>query len=248
MRRTVSQRRSKRGGYMKRVVLLGSFLVVLCASPGMAATQSLDGLTDPLKDVVDKVTKPVEKGKDVVDEVKKPVEKALPPVAAPPKKPVADIGKAVGKVVKDVTDVANNPSGVAKSPAGGGSDAPSLSRSADKGSGTGSASTKHLASGASASSSTRSSAGSAKGSTGARRAGPAGDTEQVAAAGNTIQSGEVKGAQTVAPATDVDEGVGSNLSLTGVQILAWLIAACGLIAAGTASILTGRLRLRAARS
>ena len=234
---------------MKRVVLLGSFLVLFCASPGMAATQSLDGLTDPLKDVVDKVTKPVDKAKDVVDEVKKPVEKALPPVAAPPKKPVVDVGKAVDKVVKDVTDVAENPSAGANNPAGGGSDS-SLTGSAGNGPATGSASTKHLASGAPASRGTaaRSSAGSAKGSTGARRAGPAGDTEQVAAAGNTIQSGEVKGSQTVAPATDVDEGVGSNLSLTGVQILAWLIAACGLIAAGTAFILTGRLRLRAARS
>jgi hypothetical protein len=235
---------------MKRVVLLGSFLVVFCASPGMAATQSLDGLTDPLEDGVDKVTNPVEKVKDVVDEVKKPVEKALPPVAASPKKPVADVGKAVGTVVKDVTDVANNPSGAAKNQAGGGSDEPRLTPSADSAPATGSASTKHQESGASASRSTaaRAFAGSAKGSTGARRARPAGDTEQVAAAGNTIQSGEVKGAQTVAPATDVDEGVGSNLSLTGVQILAWLIAACGLIAAGTAFNLTGRLRLRAARS
>ena len=238
---------------MKRVVLLGLFLVMFCASPGMAATQSLGGLTDPLKDVVDKVTKPVtkpvDKVKDVVDEVKKPVEKALPPVAVPPKKPAADVGKAVDKVVKDVTDVAKNPSGVAKSPAGGGSDAPSLIPSAGKTPATGNARTEHAASDASASRSTAArSAGAAQGSKDARRAEPAGDTEQVAAAGNTIESGEVKGAQSVAPATDVDESDGSGLSITGAQILTLLIAACGLMAAGIAFNLTGRLRLRAARS
>jgi hypothetical protein len=231
---------------MKRVVLLGSFLVVFCASPGTAAAQSLDGLTDPLKDGVDTVTEPVEKVKEVVDKVKEPAEEALPS----PKEPVHDAGKAVDKVVKDVTDVAANPSGIAKTPTGGGSDAPSLAPSTGSGPASGNARTEQAATGASARRTTvaRTSSGSAEISKGARRAAPAGDTQQVAAAGNMIESGEVKGAQTVAPATDGDEGGGSSLSLTGVQILTLLIAACGLMAAGIAFNLTGRLRLRAARS
>jgi hypothetical protein len=163
-----------------------------------------------------------------------------------PEEPVADVGKVADKVLKDVTDVVKNPSGVAKTPAGGGSDAPTLTSSA----GTGNAKTERAASSAPASRSTvaRTSSGSAEDSKGARRAAPAGDTQQVVAAGNTIEPGEVKGTQIVAPANDVDEGGGSGLSLTGAQILTWLIAACGLLAAGAAFNLTGRLRLRSVGS
>jgi hypothetical protein len=233
---------------MKRVVLIVSFFVVFCASPGMAATQSLDGLTDPLKDVVDKATNPLDKVKDVVDEVMKPVVEALPPVVDPLKKPVADVGKAVDNVVKDVTDGAKVPSGSDK-PATGGSDAPSLSPSAGNAPTTGGARTEHSASGASATETKvgRTSGGPAKVSKGANTQ-LAHDTQQVVAAGNTIEPGEVKGSQIVAPATEVDRGGGSGLSLTGVQILTWLIVACGLVAAGAAFNLTGRLRLRAVRS
>jgi hypothetical protein len=232
---------------MKRVVLLVTFLVISCASPGMAAAQSLDGLTDPLKDVVDKVSNPLDKVKDVVDEVTKPVVNALPPVVDPIKKPVADVGKAVDNVVKDVTDAAKVPSGADNST--GGSDAPSLSPSAGNAPTTGGARTEHSASGASATETkvARTSGGSAKVSKGANTQ-PAHDTQQVAAAGNTIEPGEVKGSQIVAPATEVDRGGGSGLSLTGVQILTWLIVACGLVAAGAAFNLTGRLRLRAVGS
>ena len=218
---------------MKRVVLLVGFLVIFCASPGMAAAQSLDGLTDPLKDVVDKVSNPLDKVKDVVDEVTKPV---------------ADVEKAVDTAVKDTTDAAKVPSG-ADDPATGGSDAPSLSPSAGSAPTTGGARTEPSASGVSATETkvARTSGGSAKVSKGANSR-PARDTQQVAAAGNTIEPGEVKGTQIVAPATDVDEGGGSGLSLTGAQILTWLIAACGLLAAGAAFNLTGRLRLRSVGS
>jgi hypothetical protein len=225
---------------MKRVVLLGSFLVLFCASPGMAAAQSLDGLTDPLQDAVDKVTNPVDKVKEVIDEVKKPVEKGLPPLADPVKKPVEDVGRAVDKVVKDVTDIAKNPSGVAESPAGGGSDAPNLDSSAGTGAAGGS---KEDGSASGASAPRRASEGSAKVSKGTKSR-PARDTEQVVAAGNTIEPGEVRGTQIVAPASDADEGEGSGLSITGVQILTWLILACGLLAAGAAFVRGGRMRVR----
>jgi hypothetical protein len=235
------------GVHMKRVLLV-PFLVVFCASPGIAAAQSLDGLTDPLKDAVDKVSNPSDNVKDVVDEVTKPVVNALPPVVDSLKNPVADVGKAADNVVKDVTDAAKVPSG-ADNPATGGSDAPSLSPSAGNAPSSGGARTEHSASGASATETkiARTSGGSAKVSKGANSQ-PAHDTQQVAAAGITIKQGEVKGSQIGAPATDVDEGGASGLSLTGAQILTWLIVACGLLAAGAAFNLTGRLRQRAVRS
>jgi hypothetical protein len=229
---------------MKKVVLLGSFLVLFCASPGMAAAQSLDGRTDPLEDVVDEVTNPVDKVKEVIDEVKKPVEKGLPSLADPVRKPVEDIGKAVDKVVKGVTDVAKNPSGVAESPAGGGSDALNPDSSVGGTGAIGGSKADGSASGASATRATaaRASGGSAKVSKGNSR--PERDTEQVVAAGNTIEPGEVRGTQIVASASDGDEGEGSGLSITGLEILTWLILACGLLAAGAAFVRGGRMRVR----
>lgn len=235
---------------MKKVVLLSSFLVLFWTSSGAAAAQSLSGLTGPLKDVVDEVKKPV-------DKIKEPIEKALPPDNNPVKKPVEDVTKEVGKVVdtvvKDVTDVAKNVTDVAKNPpvsSGGGGDkpdpVPSVGSIPDSGpseldrSTTGATATKTEAA--------RTSRGSRKATRGANRAEPVRDTDQVAAAGNTIEPAEVKDTQIVAPATDVEESEGSGLSLSGAQILTWLMLACGLLGAGTAFVVTGRMRARTVSS
>ena len=228
---------------MKKIVLLSTFLILFFTSSGVATAQSLPGLPGPLNDVVDKV-------KDVVDEVKKPAEQALPPVTNPVKKPVEDVTKEVGKVVdtivKDVTEVAKN----SPVPSGGGDDnpnpAPQIGSAPRPGpselerSTTGATKTKTEAA--------RTSRGSSRATRGANRAETAGDTEQVAAAGNTIEPAEVKSSQIVAPATDVEESTGSGLSLTGAQILTWLILACGLFGAGTAFVWCGRMRTRTVSS
>ena len=227
---------------MKKIVLLSTFLMLFWSFSGVATAQSLSGLPGPLNDVVDKA-------KDVVDEVKKPAEKALPPVTNPVK-PVEDVTKEVGKVVDTVV---KNPPDVAKNspvPSGGGDDQPnpapqigSAPRPGPSGlerSTTGATETKTEAS--------RTSRGSSRATRGANRAPRAGDTEQVAAAGNTIEPAEVKGTQIVAPATDVEEGTGSGLSLTGAQILTWIILACGLLGAGTAFVWSGRMRTRTVSS
>jgi len=232
----------KWGVHMKRVVLLSCFLILFWTCTGVASAESATGLNGPLKDVVDTV-------KDVVDEAKKPAEKALPPVTTPLKKPVEDVTKEIGKVVdtvlKGVTDVAKSP----PEPSAGGGDKPSpvppigspgSSPSELERSTTGAAETKSEAA--------RTSRGSSRATRGANRARPAGDTEQVAAAGNTIEPAEVKGTKIVAPATDVEESQGSGLSITGAQILTWLILACGLVGAGAAFVLSGRLRARTVSS
>ncbi len=100
---------------MKRVLALGSFSILFWVFSGVAAAQSLSGLTGPLDEVVDtvtrpvdKVTAPVDKVKEVVDEVTKPVTEALPaPIKNPVDNVVKDVGKAVDTVVKDVTNAGN---------------------------------------------------------------------------------------------------------------------------------------------
>ena len=220
---------------MKKVVLVCSFLFLFWTSSGAAAAETLSGLTGPLKDVVDEVTKPV-------DKIKEPLEKALPPVTDPIKKPVEDVTKEVGKVVdtivKDVTDVAKKPtvpSGDKPNPQSPIGNLPGAGPSEVERPATGATATKTEA--------TSASRGSRKASGGASRTEPARDTEQVAAAGNTIEPAEVKGTQIVAPATEVEEN-GSGLSITGAQILTWLILAFGLLGAGIAFVLSGRMRLR----
>jgi len=225
---------------MKRVVLLGSFLILFWTSTGVAAAESLAGLTGPLKDVVDEVKKPV-------DKIKEPIEKALPPITDPVKKPVEDVTKEVGKVVdtivKDVTDVAKNPA----TPSGGGGDKPNpvpIGSAPDSGP----SDLERTTSGATETEAASSSRGSSRANRSANRAEPARDTEQVAAAGNTIEPAEVKGTQIVAQATEAEENEGSGLSITGAQILTWLILACGLLGAGAAFVLSGRMRLRTVTS
>ena len=263
---------------MKRVVSLVSFLILFWVFSGVAAAQSLPGLsgpldgvdqvispvdkvvdkvtspvdkvvdkvTSPVDKVVDKVTSPVDKVKEVVDKVKKPVTGALPaPVKKPVDNVVKDVGNAVDKVVKDVTDAGNKAAAPAKNAPGVGVNSGDVS-SNNPGIGSDiNRSTNRPASRASKTKAARTSKSSGKSSRGANRPEPARDTEQVAAAGNSIEPGEVKGTHITAPATDTE---GSGLSLTGVQILAWLMLAVGLLGAGAALFLSGRIRLRTASS
>jgi cobalamin biosynthesis Mg chelatase CobN len=245
---------------MKRVVALGSFLILLWVFSGVAAAQSLSGLTGPLDDAVDTVTSPVDKVnapvdkvKEVVDKVTKPATEALPaPVKNPVDNVVKDVNKTVDTVVKDVTNAGNQAAAPAKNaplpgvnsggnpsnaPGSAQAPGPSTNRSASRATKT---ETKAKAA--------RTSKASRNSSKGANRSEPARDTDQVAAAGNAIEPGEVKGTHVTAPATDVEDSQGSGLSLTGVQILTWLILACALMGAGAALFQSGRIRLRSARS
>lgn len=228
---------------MKRVLALGSFSILFWVFSGVAAAQSLSGLTGPLDEVVDtvtrpvdKVTAPVDKVREVVDEVTKPVTEALPaPIKNPVDNVVKDVGKAVDTVVKDVTNAGNKTAVPATNVPDSDFDSGGNLNNA-----TGSAP-------APGRSTNRSAPHSLATKTKAARTEPARDTEQVAASGNTIEPGEVKGAHIIAPATDVEDSH-SGLSLTGVQILTWLILACGLMGAGAALFLSGRIRLRPASS
>ena len=247
---------------MKRVVSLVSFLILFWVFSGVAVAQST-GLTGPLDGVVDKVTRPVDKVvdkvtspvdkvtspvdkvKEVVDKVTKPVTDALPaPVKNPVDKVVKDVGKAVDNVVKDVTDTGNKATDPVKNAplpgvnSGDNPNTPKVGSGVDR-------STNRPASRASKTKAARTSKASGKSSRGANRPEPARDTEQVAAAGNSIEPGEVQGTHITSPATDAQ---GSGLSLTGVQILAWLVLAAGLVGAGAALFLSGRIRLRTASS
>jgi uncharacterized protein YoxC len=215
-------------------------------SPVDKVTSPVDKVTSP----VDKVTSPVDKVKEVVDKVTKPVTDALPaPVKNPVDKVVKDVGKAVDNVVKDVTDTGNKAAAPGKNaPLPGVNSGDNPNNTPEVGSGL-DRSTNRPASRASQSKAARTSKSSAKSSRGANRPEPARDTEQVAAAGNSIEPGEVRGTHIIAPATDAaEESQGSGLSLTGVQILTWLILAAGLVGAGAALFLSGRIRLRTASS
>jgi len=235
---------------MKKAVALGSFLILFWVFSGVAAAQSLSGLTGPLDEVVDTVTGPVDqvtapvyKVKEVFDKVTNPVTEALPaPIKDPVDNVVKDVGKTVDSVVNDVTNKAAAPTKNAPDTSvtgGNPSDGPGSAQATNR-SASGTSATKTKAA--------RTSRDSGKSSRGANRSEPGRDTEQVAAAGNTIEPGEVKGTHIIAPATDVEDSQGSGLSLTGVQILTWLILACLLMGAGAALFQGGRTRLRTARS
>jgi hypothetical protein len=252
---------------MKRVVSLVSFLILFWVFSGVAAAQSLTGLTGPLDGVVDKttspvdkvvdkvtspvdkVTSPVDKVKEVVDKVTKPVTDALPaPIKNPVDKVVKDVGKAVDNVVKDVTDTGNKAAAPVKNaPLPGVNSDDNPNNTPEVGSGL-DRSTNRPASSASQTKAASTLKSSGKSSRGANRPEPARDTEQVAAAGNSIEPGEVRGTHIISPASDAEGSEGSGLSLTGVQILLWLILAAGLVGAGAALFLSGRIRLRTASS
>ena len=245
---------------MKRVVSLVSFLILFWVFSGVAVAQSLtalggpldgvvDKITSPVDKVVDKVTSPVDKVKEVVDKVTRPVTDALPaPVKDPVDNVVKDVGKAVDNVVKDVTNAGNKAAEPVKNaPIPGVNSGGNPNNTPEVGSGI-DRSRNGPASRASKTKTARTSKASGKSSRGANRPEPARDTEQVAAAGNSIEPGEVRGTHIIAPATDAESSQGSGLSLTGVQILTWLILAAGLLGAGAALFLSGRTRLRTASS
>ena len=169
------------------------------------------------------------------------------------KNPVGEVTKVVDKVAKDVTETAKNPSGVAGSvgdkpkpaPAPGIAAPPAQSKPSIGVSG--SSTTNDKVARASVKSG-KASKGSRPGSKDANRAKPAGDTDEVTAAGHTIEPAQVKGTQIIAPATEAEESEGSGLSLTGVQILTWLILASWLLGTGAAFAWRGRTRVRVASS
>lgn len=261
---------------MKRVAcLVTSTLFLFLVSSGIATGQSLSALAGPLDDEVEGVTEvveepveavtkavggPVEKLQDPIDKIKDQVDKTVPSLPDPVKKPVEDVTKEVekvvdkvDKVVEDVTETAKNPTGAAGSvgdkpkpaPAPGIAAPPAQSKPSIGVSG--SSTTNDKVARASVKSG-KASKGSRPGSKDANRAKPAGDTDEVASAGHTIEPAQVKGTQIIAPATEVDQSEGSGLSLTGVQILTWLILACWLLGAGATFVWRARTRVRAARS
>jgi hypothetical protein len=238
---------------MKRVAcLVASFLVVFWASSGPAAAQSLSGLDGPLDEVVGELSNPLDKIKKPVDEVAKDVEKVLDPVTKPVEDITKEVDEVVDEVAKEVTEVAKNPGGSAGSvgdtPAPGAapdSAAPPV-QSKPASSSTGSSDADDRIAG------TTNRAGQTSNRSGRARkggrGGPEGDTEEVAAAGNTIEPAQVKGTQIIVPAAEAEESEGSGLSRTGVQILTWLILACWLLGAGAGFVWRGRARVRAAGS
>ncbi|MPZ90657.1 MAG: hypothetical protein GEU68_03345 [Actinobacteria bacterium] len=238
---------------MKRVACLAaSFLVVFWASSGPAAAQSLSGLDGPLDEVVGELSNPLDKVKKPVDEVVEDVEKVLDPVTKPVENITKEVDEVVDEVAKEVTEVAKNSGGSAGSvddtPAPGpapDSVAPPA-RSTPASSSTGSSDADDRVAGTT-NRAGRTSNRSGRASKGGR-GGPEGDTEEVAAAGNTIEPAQVKGTQIIAPATEAEESEGSGLSRTGVQVLTWLILACLLLGAGYAFVWRGRARVRAAGS
>lgn len=256
---------------MKKVAyLLSFFLILFWASAGFAVAQPLSELTGPLDKVVDKVSNPVDKVKDVVDKVKQPIDKTVSSLPDPIKKPLdktvsslpnpikkpvdnvtKEVEKVIDKVVNDVGEVAKDPAGAAGAVGDKTKPAPALgSAPASAQSKPGSSAAGNSASGASATKTkvARTTKQSSKAKR-ANRADPARDTEQVAASGHTIEPAEVKGTQIIAPATDDGESEGSGgLSLTGVQILTWLMLACWLVGMGAAIVWRGRTQVRAVSS
>ncbi|MGH2774137.1 MAG: hypothetical protein ACRDJT_01720 [Actinomycetota bacterium] len=173
------------------------------------------------------LTGPLDK---VVDEVKEPVDQVKEVVKEP-----------VDQVVKDATEVAKVPSGSVDKP----QTAPALS-----GPTSAQSEPANSASGASVAHNNvaRATKPLVMSSKNAKRGGPEGDTEEVVSAGNMIEPAQVKGAQIITPATEVDESEGSGLSRTGVQILTWLTLAGWLLGAGWAFFWRGRSRVRVATS
>jgi hypothetical protein len=256
---------------MKRVAcLVASFLVVFWASSGPAAAQSLSGVDGPLDEVAGELSNPLDKVKKPVDEVTKEVDKVLDPVTKPVEevtkevdkvvdpvtKPVEEVTKEVDKVVdevaKEVTGVAKTSGGSAGSvddtpapgPAPDSAAPPTQSKPANSSTRSSDADDRIAGTTNRAGQASNRSGRASKGG----RGGPEGDTEEVAAAGNTIEPAQVKGTQIIAPAAEAEESEGSGLSRTGVQILTWLILACWLLGAGAGFVWRGRARVRAARS
>jgi hypothetical protein len=238
---------------MKRVAcLVASFLVVFWASSGPASAQSLSGLDGPLDEVVGELSNPLDKVKKPVDEVVKDVEKVLDPVTKPVEDDTKEVDKVVEEAAKEVTEVAKNPGGSAGSvgdtpepgPAQDSAAPPARSKPASSSTGSSDADDRVAGTANRAGRASNRSQRARKGG----RGGPEGDTEEVAAAGNTIEPAQVKGTQIIAPAAEAEESEGSGLSRTGVQILTWLILACWLLGAGAGFVSGGRARVCAARS
>ena len=261
---------------MKKVAcLITSTLILFLVSSGIATGQSRSALAGPLEEVVDEASNPVETVEQPVEEVTKavngPVEKLQDPidkvkdqvdkvvkqpveeVTKVVEQPVEEVTKVVDKVAKDVTETAKNPSGAVGSvgdkpkpaPAPGSAAPPAQSKPSITANGS-SATNDKVASASVKSGKASNRSGIAP--KGADRDKPAGDTEEVATAGHTIEPAQVKGAQIIAPATEAEESEGSGLSRTGVQILTWLILACWLLGAGAAFVKWGRTRVRFASS
>ena len=215
----------------KVACLITSTLILFLVSSGIATGQSRSALAGPLEEVVDEASNPVET-------VEQPVE---------------EVTKVVDKVAKDVTETAKNPSGAVGSvgdkpkPAPGPGSAAPPAQSKPSITANGSSATNDKVASASVKSG-KASNRSGIAPKGADRDKPAGDTEEVATAGHTIEPAQVKGAQIIAPATEAEESEGSGLSRTGVQILTWLILACWLLGAGAAFVKWGRTRVRFASS
>ncbi|MGH2698918.1 MAG: hypothetical protein ACRDJL_06945 [Actinomycetota bacterium] len=202
---------------------------------------------EPLEAPVEAVTQEVG---TVVDKVKEEADKVVAPLPAPVKQPVDKATKEVVKVVDKVDNVVRNVNEAAQGSGGG-----SWSPSAEAGpSPVGGSATTPPAEVSNADT-TRGKAkvagvttGSAKSARRSGRTSTSRDTEEVAAAGQIIEPAQVKAAEVITPATEVDEPEGSGLSRTGVQILSWLVVACSLLGTGAAFASRERSRAQAAAS
>ncbi|CAN5506136.1 hypothetical protein BH20ACT23_BH20ACT23_03830 [soil metagenome] len=210
---------------MKRL----SWLLTACLILSWMIAGSAMAGDGPLKKTVDEVTKTVDKTvasspvKKTVDEVTKTVDKTA---ASSPVKQTVD------QVTKDVsTNTSPGGSTPELKPDGGSALANDVS---------GSESSKSRVSSAIVQSSNP--------PTGANRAKPSRDTEEVVAAGDMIEPAQVKGAQIIAPATEAEDSEGSGLPRTGFQFLTWLVLAGSLLGTGAASLKRGLPRVRLARS
>jgi hypothetical protein len=220
---------------MKRIAcLLSCSLILLWAFHGVTAAQQLTGLTEPLdgdSGPLGEITKATE---EKVDEVLPSVEEAVDDV-------IDEVENSTDKVVKDVSEVAKDSAGTEGSLGKEGSDGTAGSVAEEPTQARAPASSK-LEIGAPGSSdagkelasSTKQSGAGSKDAPGAEPS----DTDNVSAAGDTIESARVKDQQP-APEADVDQSEESGLSSTGAQVVALLVLASLLIAKRSRTRLAG---------
>jgi hypothetical protein len=225
---------------MKRIAcLLSCSLILLWAFHGVTAAQQLTGLTGPLDGDSGPLGKITKATKEKVDEVLPSVEEAVDDV-------INEVENSTDKVVKDVSEVAKDSAGTEGSGTEGsgteGSDDTAGSVAEEPTQARAPTPSKLEIGAPGSSDAGKKLAGSTKqsgtGSKDAPGAEPS-DTDNVAAAGDTIESAQMKDQQLAAPEADVDQSEELGLSSTGAQVVALLVLASLLIAKRSRSRLAG---------